>query len=186
MCTYKYTLLVRVFSDNYWFVKMEKRSKLYFRLIAALTLLVGVCEGKNGKYISAVGDPGMRRDGLRVAIESWNQCNEVGEEAPNMGSPRMADCFNVKHWRPHSKFSSLFTIIYFHTTESVLSLYSLLFILPWLSRVQIFVCLPKTSNLLVLSWPLDQSFDLRSNDHHMKRVVFLKKKKKVSLTCIIW
>ncbi|KAK6154249.1 hypothetical protein DH2020_008497 [Rehmannia glutinosa] len=45
--------------------------------------------------VSAVGDPGMRRDGLRVAIEAWNQCNEVGQEAPNMGSPRMADCFDI-------------------------------------------------------------------------------------------
>lgn len=49
----------------------------------------------DNEYASAVGDPGMRRDGLRVAIESWNQCNEVGEEAPNMGSPRAADCFDV-------------------------------------------------------------------------------------------
>ena len=46
-------------------------------------------------YISAVGDPGMRRDNLRVAIESWNQCNEVGEEVSDMGSPRMADCFDI-------------------------------------------------------------------------------------------
>ena len=46
-------------------------------------------------YISAVGDPGMRRDNLRVAIESWNQCNEVGEEAPQTGSPRLADCFDI-------------------------------------------------------------------------------------------
>ncbi|CAL5406003.1 unnamed protein product [Camellia sinensis] len=51
-------------------------------------------------YKSAIGDPGMRRDGLRVAIEAWNQCNEVGEEAPNMGSPRMADCFDVIHSSP--------------------------------------------------------------------------------------
>ncbi|XP_058217596.1 uncharacterized protein LOC131328706 [Rhododendron vialii] len=28
-------------------------------------------------YTSAIGDPGMRRDGLRVAIEAWNQCNEI-------------------------------------------------------------------------------------------------------------
>ncbi|KAK4857433.1 hypothetical protein QYF36_000642 [Acer negundo] len=46
-------------------------------------------------YISAVGDPGMKRDSLRVAIESWNQCNEVGEEVPHMGSPRAADCFDI-------------------------------------------------------------------------------------------
>lgn len=52
-------------------------------------------EEEKEKYRSAVGDPGMRRDGLRVAIEAWNQCNEVGEEAPNMGSPRYADCFDV-------------------------------------------------------------------------------------------
>lgn len=46
-------------------------------------------------YISGVGDPGMRRDSLRLAIESWNQCNEVGEEAPQTGSPRRADCFDI-------------------------------------------------------------------------------------------
>lgn len=37
----------------------------------------------------------MRRDGLRVALEGWNFCNEVGEEAPNMGSPRAADCIDL-------------------------------------------------------------------------------------------
>uniref|UniRef100_A0A6N2MAK4 DUF7705 domain-containing protein n=1 Tax=Salix viminalis TaxID=40686 RepID=A0A6N2MAK4_SALVM len=46
------------------------------------------------EYMSALGDPGMRRDSLRVAIEAWNQCNEVGEEAAGYGSPRMADCFD--------------------------------------------------------------------------------------------
>ncbi|XAR61472.1 Calcium/calmodulin-dependent protein kinase [Bertholletia excelsa] len=46
---------------------------------------------------SAVGDPGMRRDGLRVAIEGWNFCNEVGKEAPAMGSPRAADCFDISN-----------------------------------------------------------------------------------------
>ncbi|XVF21992.1 hypothetical protein REPUB_Repub12eG0136300 [Reevesia pubescens] len=47
------------------------------------------------KEISAVGDPGMKRDGLRVAFEAWNFCNEVVYEAPGMGSPRAADCFDV-------------------------------------------------------------------------------------------
>ncbi|XVE73531.1 hypothetical protein DITRI_Ditri11bG0125900 [Diplodiscus trichospermus] len=46
------------------------------------------------KEMSAVGDPGMRRDGLRVAFEAWNFCNEVAYEAPGMGSPRAADCFD--------------------------------------------------------------------------------------------
>ncbi|CAK9182581.1 unnamed protein product, partial [Ilex paraguariensis] len=57
----------------------------------------------NEEYISAVGDPGMRRDGLRLAIEAWNQCNEVGDEAPNMGSPRAADCFDVYRAFPELK-----------------------------------------------------------------------------------
>ncbi|TKY52408.1 hypothetical protein E2542_SST23930 [Spatholobus suberectus] len=46
-------------------------------------------------HVSAVGDPGMQRDGLRVAFEAWNFCNEVGQEAPHMGSPRAADCFDL-------------------------------------------------------------------------------------------
>ena len=50
---------------------------------------------ENDEYLSAVGDPGMRRDGLRLAIEAWNQCNEVGEEVPHMRSPRTADCFDI-------------------------------------------------------------------------------------------
>lgn len=79
-------------------------------LIASLVVMVsfsGVVStspsmGKT-RYVSAVGDPGMRRDGLRVAIESWNQCNEVGEEAPQMGSPRAADCFDVYKASPESE-----------------------------------------------------------------------------------
>lgn len=71
---------------------------------ACLFLLLEVNALLNDQdYISAIGDPGMKRDGLRVAIESWNQCNEVGKEAPNMGSPRMADCFDVKYRKHQSK-----------------------------------------------------------------------------------
>lgn len=73
----------------------------------ALTLVGAICvlflhargEERNGHngggYISAVGDPGMKRDGLRLAWEAWNFCNEVGAEAPHMGSPRGADCFDL-------------------------------------------------------------------------------------------
>ncbi|CAI0408283.1 unnamed protein product [Linum tenue] len=49
------------------------------------------------KLQSAVGDPGMTRDGLRVAFEAWNFCNEVGRQEDEdrvMGSPRAADCFD--------------------------------------------------------------------------------------------
>ncbi|MED6173623.1 hypothetical protein PIB30_061370 [Stylosanthes scabra] len=64
-------------------------------ILGLLTLLI---YGSEHPYMSGIGDPGMKTDNLRVAIESWNQCNEVREEAPNMGSPRMADCFDVKHF----------------------------------------------------------------------------------------
>ncbi|KNA12238.1 hypothetical protein SOVF_127760 [Spinacia oleracea] len=58
-------------------------------------LLGCCCANENVNRKSAVGDPGMKRDGLRVGFEAWNFCNEVGNEAPGMGSPRAADCFDV-------------------------------------------------------------------------------------------
>ncbi|KAL3517347.1 hypothetical protein ACH5RR_019936 [Cinchona calisaya] len=66
--------------------------------ILLIWLAAVVFDGANGAehYSSAVGDPGMRRDELRVAFEAWNFCNEVGnKEAPGMGSPRAADCFHI-------------------------------------------------------------------------------------------
>lgn len=70
---------------------------------------IALCSVMGDEFISAVGDPGMKRDGLRLAIEAWNQCNEVGEEAPNMGSPRGADCFDV--YKAISKVEGKFFIL---------------------------------------------------------------------------
>lgn len=78
------------------FTEMTMDTWRFFQLLF-LACFTSVVMASNDDFISAVGDPGMRRDGLRVAIEAWNQCNEVGEEAVNMGSPRMADCFDVDH-----------------------------------------------------------------------------------------
>lgn len=47
------------------------------------------------KYVSAIGDPEMKSSNVRVAFEAWNFCNEVGAEATNMGSPRLADCADL-------------------------------------------------------------------------------------------
>ncbi|KAL6954399.1 hypothetical protein U1Q18_040859 [Sarracenia purpurea var. burkii] len=58
---------------------------------------------KKISIVSAVGDPGMTRDGLRVAFEAWNFCNEVGKEAPSMGSPRAADCFDLSNYSLNHK-----------------------------------------------------------------------------------
>ncbi|XP_016468631.1 uncharacterized protein LOC107791135 [Nicotiana tabacum] len=78
----------------------QEMSLSWFSLLSLLLFKVFVSGvfslNPNGsEYISAVGDPGMRSDSLRVAIEAWNQCNEVGEEAPKMGSPRAAECSDV-------------------------------------------------------------------------------------------
>ncbi|WCJ32350.1 hypothetical protein M5689_013779 [Euphorbia peplus] len=80
---------------------METRS-LRIVIVVIISLLLDSriknVEGRHGHrhgYVSGIGDPGMRLDGLRVAIEAWNQCNEVGQEIPGMGSPRMADCFHL-------------------------------------------------------------------------------------------
>lgn len=62
-------------------------------LVSVLVSKISVVVTEN--YASAVGDPGIQREGLRVAFEAWNFCNEVGEEAPHMGNPRAADCFNL-------------------------------------------------------------------------------------------
>ncbi|OWM79730.1 uncharacterized protein LOC116205068 isoform X2 [Punica granatum] len=74
-----------------------ERHQLHVLIFSASVLAALLAYGARGsQYTSAVGDPGMRRDGLRVAFEAWNFCNEVGkEEAPGMGSPRAADCFDV-------------------------------------------------------------------------------------------
>lgn len=65
-----------------------------FYFFTYLSFLLLPC-AKGRDAISAVGDPGMTKDGLRVAFEAWNFCNEVGKEAPAMGSPRAADCFDL-------------------------------------------------------------------------------------------
>ncbi|CAH8320692.1 unnamed protein product [Eruca vesicaria subsp. sativa] len=64
-------------------------------ILTVISLLLLVHRDEDVASSSAVGDPGMKRDGLRVAFEAWNFCNEVGAEAPHMGSPRAADCFDV-------------------------------------------------------------------------------------------
>lgn len=60
------------------------------------TLLLHICDlGYADSYVSAIGDPGMENPNARFAFEAWNFCNEVGSEAPHMGSPRLADCADL-------------------------------------------------------------------------------------------
>jgi hypothetical protein len=44
---------------------------------------------------SVLGDPGMRSEKVRVAVEGWNFCNRVGYEAAGAPSPRWADCTDI-------------------------------------------------------------------------------------------
>ncbi|XP_057517768.1 uncharacterized protein LOC130798687 [Amaranthus tricolor] len=64
-------------------------------VMAAVTAFLACSGYGNQEGKSALGDPGMMNDDLRVAFEAWNFCNEVGNEAPLMGSPRAADCFDL-------------------------------------------------------------------------------------------
>lgn len=75
---------------------VEKQLQMLFVLTNVLLLCASlVSTTQSQTNVSAVGDPGMQRDGLRVAFEAWNFCNEVGQEAPYMGSPRAAECFDL-------------------------------------------------------------------------------------------
>lgn len=76
-------------------------------------LILSVQAVRETPYISAVGGLGMKRDRLRVAFEAWNQCNEVGEEAPGMGSPRAADCFDLWTKQNPTKKGSCFIFLTF-------------------------------------------------------------------------
>lgn len=81
---------------------MEKQLQKFFVLSNVMLLCASlVSTTQSQTNVSAVGDPGMQRDGLRVAFEAWNFCNEVGQEAPYMGSPRAAQCFDLSQGKPN-------------------------------------------------------------------------------------
>ncbi|CAK9882248.1 unnamed protein product [Sphagnum jensenii] len=62
-----------------------------------LLFLVLPCLFKRMKESSVLGDPGMKSQKVRVAVEGWNFCNRVGEEdsPPQSPSPRWADCADL-------------------------------------------------------------------------------------------
>lgn len=66
-----------------------------FELVITSSAEMGFLEQASVSYISAIGDPGMKSPNARFGLEAWNFCNEVGEQAPNMGSPRLADCADL-------------------------------------------------------------------------------------------
>lgn len=104
--------------------KHKKECSFYVVLILHLVFICNVCLSASSvtEYVSAVGDPGMKRDSLRLAIESWNQCNEVGEEVPHMGSPRAADCFDIYKASPQSYSNFSFSLsAFFFIKENVCS-----------------------------------------------------------------
>lgn len=81
---------------------MEKQLHRLFVLsnvFVFVASLVSTTESQSN--VSGVGDPGMQRDSLRVAFEAWNFCNEVGQQAPHMGSPRAAQCFDLSEGKPN-------------------------------------------------------------------------------------
>ncbi|XP_024402608.1 uncharacterized protein [Physcomitrium patens] len=51
---------------------------------------------------SVLGDPGMKSEKVRVAVEGWNFCNRVGIESPAAPSPRWADCTDINCGNSHT------------------------------------------------------------------------------------
>jgi hypothetical protein len=94
-CIKKTPLLLRLGNTIHNTMGMAMEHQLHVLFLWVTLVVISVSGARGIQYISAVGDPGMRRDELRVALEAWNFCNEVGEEAPGMGSPRAADCFDL-------------------------------------------------------------------------------------------
>ncbi|KAI3464308.1 hypothetical protein Pfo_020971 [Paulownia fortunei] len=90
---------------------------LLFIGLVLLLLVLDVVQGQlasttqlseESSYVSVMGDPGMKSPNARFALEAWNFCNEVGMEAPNMGSPRIADCADLYCPTITDNLSSLF------------------------------------------------------------------------------
>ena len=52
--------------------------------------------------ILAVGDPGLIRDGLRVAFEACDFCNEVGKTR-DIGRQIAANCFDLSSKPNHTR-----------------------------------------------------------------------------------
>ncbi|KAH9289180.1 hypothetical protein KI387_033297 [Taxus chinensis] len=65
--------------------------------LAVMVVSVVLYLSSEAESRSLVGDPGMRSDKVRVALESWNFCNGVGRDyfSPSMPSPRFADCADL-------------------------------------------------------------------------------------------
>lgn len=78
-----------------WFLIVLVLQILFVQNLAADSLLKTHGLISKNRYVSAIGDPGMKSANVRVALEAWNFCNEVGFEAPGMGSPRLADCADL-------------------------------------------------------------------------------------------
>eukprot|EP00249_Psilotum_nudum_P000872 c13029_g1_i1 orf=248-1840(+) len=49
-------------------------------------------------FESALGDSGMKDHRVRVSIEAWDFCNNVGRDSLGLPSPRQADCADI--WCP--------------------------------------------------------------------------------------
>ncbi|CAI9115126.1 OLC1v1015963C3 [Oldenlandia corymbosa var. corymbosa] len=64
--------------------------------LCCMVSMVAESSSASVSFISALGDPGMKNPNVRFGFEAWNFCNEVGSEAPNMGSPRLADCADIQ------------------------------------------------------------------------------------------
>lgn len=85
--------------------------ELIFSFFCDVGCIVSVADSTDS-YVSSLGDPAMKNPNARFAFEAWNFCNEVGSEAPNMGSPRLADCADLQCSTPSAPGSLYFLFHY--------------------------------------------------------------------------
>ncbi|KAF8398158.1 hypothetical protein HHK36_017084 [Tetracentron sinense] len=61
-------------------MKLSMENQFLALFLMTNVLIFCFSSAKEQQYISSVEDPGMRRDGLRVAFEGWNFCKKLAKK----------------------------------------------------------------------------------------------------------
>ncbi|KAL3688293.1 hypothetical protein R1sor_014602 [Riccia sorocarpa] len=84
--------------ESEWWISLVPRVKDIWKssiLFDRKQQMEGAKNYESVEHGTALGDPGMRSDRMRVAVEGWNFCNRAGPQTDNEVSPRWADCADL-------------------------------------------------------------------------------------------
>ncbi|KAL2630404.1 hypothetical protein R1flu_015090 [Riccia fluitans] len=84
--------------ESRWWTSLAQKVKTFGKsslFLAGKWETEGASKRDSIEQKSALGDPGMRSDKVRVAVEGWNFCNRVGSQTNNTVNPRWADCADL-------------------------------------------------------------------------------------------